>query len=171
VVFGVGEPASRFVLVGEGPGAEEDRLGQPFVGRSGQLLDKLLLEEMGRTREHCYITNVVKCRPPGNRDPQPDEIAACRPYLEQQLDLIDPLVVVTLGNFAAKLLLDTKEGITRLRGKEYPYRSGVLIPTLHPAYALRGGADPLAKMRADLVRASRALTRPAGSGAMAGADP
>jgi len=159
VVFGVGQPDARFVLVGEGPGAEEDRLGEPFVGRSGQLLDRLLLEEMGRTRAHCYIANVVKCRPPGNRDPQPDEISACRPWLEVQLDAIDPLVVVTLGNFAAKLLLETKEGITRLRGEEYPYRSGVLVPTLHPAFALRGGADPMAKMRADLVRASRALAR------------
>lgn len=157
VVFGMGEPTARFVLVGEGPGAEEDRQGLPFVGRSGQLLDRLLLEELGRTREHCYIANVVKCRPPGNRDPEPDEIAACRPYLERQLELIDPLVVVTLGNFSTRLLLDTKEGITKLRGREYPYRSGVLVPTVHPAFVLRGGAKPMAHMRADLVRAGRAL--------------
>lgn len=157
VVFGMGEPASRFVLVGEGPGAEEDRQGLPFVGRSGQLLDRLLFEELGRTREHCYIANVVKCRPPGNRDPEPDEIAACRPYLERQLELIDPLVVVTLGNFSTRLLLDTREGITKLRGREYPYRSGVLVPTVHPAFVLRGGAKPMAQMRADLVRAGQAL--------------
>jgi DNA polymerase len=168
VVFGVGEPQARFVLVGEGPGAEEDRLGEPFVGRSGQLLDRLLLEEMGRDRSACYIANVVKCRPPGNRDPQPDEIAACRPYLEAQLDLIDPAVVVTLGNFAARLLLDTKDGITKLRGRSYPYRNGVLIPTVHPAFVLRGGAQPMAHMRADLVRAAQALAE---AGAPGGGAP
>jgi DNA polymerase len=159
VVFGSGAPDARLMFVGEGPGAEEDKQGLPFVGRSGKLLDQLLLEELGITREVCYIANVVKCRPPGNRDPQPDEIASCRPYLEQQIDLIAPAVVVTLGKFAAQLLLESKEGINALRGREHPFRTGVLIPTFHPAYVLRGGAEPKAKMRADLVRAKLALGR------------
>lgn len=157
VVFGMGDPGASLMFVGEGPGAAEDRQGLPFVGRSGQLLDRLLLEELGITRERCYIANVVKCRPPGNRDPKPDEIEACRPYLERQLDLIRPEVVVTLGRFAAQWLLATTEGITSLRGRSYPFAHGVLIPTLHPAAALRGGAEPLAKMRADFVRAKAAL--------------
>jgi DNA polymerase len=157
VVFGMGDPHADLMFVGEGPGAEEDKQGLPFVGRSGQLLDKVLFEELGMTRDKVFIANTVKCRPPGNRDPEPDEIAACWPWLEQQLDLIDPNVVVTLGNFATKLLLDTKEGITKLRGKAYPFRKGVLIPTFHPAAVLRGGGEPLAQMRADLVRAKQAL--------------
>jgi DNA polymerase len=157
VVFGVGNPHADVMFVGEGPGAEEDKQGKPFVGRSGQLLDRLMLQEMGLTRDDCYIGNVVKCRPPGNRDPQPAEIDACRPWLEAQLDLIDPKVVVTLGNFATKLLLDTTAGITKLRGKTYPYRNGVLVPTFHPAAVLRSGGESEAQMRADLVRAKLAL--------------
>jgi uracil-DNA glycosylase len=157
VVFGVGDPAADILFVGEGPGAQEDLEGEPFVGRSGQFLDRLVAEEMGLTRDRCYIANVVKCRPPGNRDPHPDEIASCRPYLEAQIDLIDPAVVVSLGNFATKLLLGTTEGITRLRGRSYPYRRGVLIPTFHPAAVLRGAGDAQAQMRADLVRASQYL--------------
>jgi DNA polymerase len=157
VVFGMGDPHADLMFVGEGPGAEEDKQGLPFVGRSGQLLDKLMFEELGITRDRVFIANTVKCRPPGNRDPEPDEVAACWPWLEQQLALIDPKVVVTLGNFATKLLLDTKEGITRLRGKTYPFRTGVLIPTFHPAAVLRGGGEPMAQMRADLVRAKQAL--------------
>src|SRR6516162_8251385 len=98
VVFGVGDPKTDLMFVGEGPGREEDLKGEPFVGRSGQLLDRLLWEELGRTRDSCYIANVVKCRPPGNRDPEPDEIATCRPYLDAQVDLIGPRVIVTLGN-------------------------------------------------------------------------
>ena len=157
VVFGVGHPHADLMFVGEGPGQQEDLKGEPFVGKSGQLLDRLVLEEMGLTRDRFYIANTVKCRPPGNRDPLPDEIAACRPYLEAQIDLIDPKVVVTLGNFAAKLLLDTTEGITRLRGRAYPFRRGVLVPTYHPAAVLRGSGDLAAQMRADLVRAKRLL--------------
>jgi DNA polymerase len=157
VVFGTGDPAADLLFVGEGPGAEEDRQGLPFVGRSGQLLDKLMLEEIGITRDQCYIANVVKCRPPGNRDPEPDEIETCRPYLDEQVELIDPKVVVTLGKFSSQLLLASKVGITKLRGQSYPYRGGVLIPTLHPAYALRGGGAPMAQMRADFVRAKVAL--------------
>jgi DNA polymerase len=157
VVFGMGDPSAELMFIGEGPGEQEDRQGLPFVGRSGHLLDRLLLEELGITRDRVYIANVVKCRPPGNRDPKPDEIAACRPYLQLQLDLIRPAVVVSLGRFAAQWLLETAEGITRLRGRSYPFAHGVLIPTLHPAAALRGGAEPLGQMRADFVRAKLAL--------------
>jgi DNA polymerase len=157
VVFGMGRADADLLFVGEGPGAEEDRQGLPFVGRSGKLLDRLLGEELGITRAECYIANVVKCRPPENRDPKPDEIEACRPWLAQQLELIAPKVVVTLGRFAAQLLLDTSEGITKLRGRTYPFGSAVLVPTLHPAAALRGGAEPLAQMRADFVRAKLVL--------------
>jgi uracil-DNA glycosylase family 4 len=158
VVFGMGNPTANLMFIGEGPGEQEDRQGLPFVGRSGQLLDRLLREELGITRDRVYIANVVKCRPPGNRDPKPDEIDACRPYLQKQLDLIRPAAVVTLGRFAAQWLLETTEGITRLRGRSYPFAHGVLIPTLHPAAALRGGAEPLGQMRADFVRAKFALT-------------
>ena len=124
VVFGMGDPDADLMFVGEGPGAEEDKQGLPFVGRSGKLLDRLILEEMGLTRRATvYIANVVKCRPPGNRDPRPDEIEACRPYLERQLDLIAPTVVVTLGSFATKLLLETNEGDHQAAGPHLPVRA------------------------------------------------
>ena len=159
VVFGVGNPNADLMFVGEGPGAEEDKQGIPFVGRAGQLLTRLI-EGIGMTRDDVYIANVVKCRPPGNRDPQPEEIEACRPYLEGQLGFLQPRVVVTLGNFATKLLLETKEGITKLRGREFPYRDGaVLIPTFHPAAVLRGGGTALAQVRGDFVVVKRALAR------------
>ncbi len=158
VVFGMGNPHADLFFIGEGPGAEEDLQGLPFVGRSGKLLDRLMAEEMGLSRDECYIANVVKCRPPANRDPRPDEIEACRPWLESQLDLIGPKVVVTLGNFASRLLLETGEGITRLRGRTYPWRGVVLVPTYHPAAVLRGGSEAMAGMRADLVRAKLAMT-------------
>lgn len=158
VVFGMGDPDADLLFIGEAPGAEEDRQGLPFVGRSGQLLDRLMREEMGMTRDKgVFIANVVKCRPPANRDPNPEEIEACRPYLEAQLDRIDPRVIVTLGNFASKLLLDTKVGVTRLRGQTYPYGARLLVPTLHPAAVLRGGGTAMAMVRADLVRAKLAL--------------
>jgi uracil-DNA glycosylase family 4 len=159
VVFGVGDPDADLMFVGEGPGAEEDKQGIPFVGRAGQLLTRLV-EGIGLTREQVYIANVVKCRPPGNRDPQPEEIEACRPYLEGQLAFLRPRVVVTLGNFATKLLLETKDGITKLRGQEFPYRDDtVLIPTFHPAAVLRGGGTALAQVRGDFVVVKRALAR------------
>jgi len=160
VVFGVGDPAAGLMFVGEGPGAEEDRQGIPFVGRAGQLLTRLV-EGIGLTRADVYIANVVKCRPPGNRDPLPGEIEACRPYLEAQVGFVAPRVVVTLGNFATKLLLDTKTGITKLRGQEFPFGDAVLVPTLHPAAVLRGGGVTLAQTRADFVVVKRALARPA----------
>ena len=154
-MFGFGSIRAELMFVGEGPGAREDEQGLPFVGRSGQLLDRLLAEEMGLERSDCYITNVVKCRPPDNRDPRPEEIEACRPFLEQQVAIVNPSVIVTLGNFASKLLLDTDIGITKLRGRSYPYldTERQLVPTFHPAAALRGGAGVLAQMRSDLVRA------------------
>jgi len=159
VVFGVGDPHADLMFVGEGPGEQEDLKGEPFVGRAGRLLTSLI-EGIGLTREQVYIANVVKCRPPGNRDPLPDEIEACRPYLEAQVDFIDPRLVVTLGNFATKLLLGTKDGITKLRGKEFPYRDGaVLIPALHPSAVLRGGGAALAQARADFVVIKRTLAR------------
>ena len=168
MVFGVGSRDADLVFVGEGPGAEEDKQGIPFVGRAGQLLTRLI-DDIGMTRDDVYIANVVKCRPPGNRDPQPIEIATCRPYLEAQLELLSPRVIVTLGNFATKLLLDTKEGITKLRGQEFAYRqdlggvhqpfTATLVPTLHPSAVLRNGGAALAQTRADFVVAKRALTR------------
>jgi uracil-DNA glycosylase len=160
VVFGVGDPMADLMFVGEGPGRDEDLAGEPFVGRSGRLLDRLMAEELGMERSACYIANVVKCRPPDNRDPRPDEIEACWPYLEQQVELISPRVVVTLGNFAARQLLQTTQGIRSLRGRSYPFRTGHLVPTYHPAAALRSGGVVLAEMRADLVRAKRLLRGP-----------
>ncbi|MBO0894431.1 MAG: uracil-DNA glycosylase, partial [Acidimicrobiales bacterium] len=112
---------------------------------------------LGMDRTHCYIANIVKCRPPGNRDPEPTEIAACQPFLHSQLDLIDPKVVVTLGAVAVRAMLGTSEGVRALRGRTYPFRRGLLVPTYHPAAALRGGDEVTAAMRADLVRAKRAL--------------
>jgi uracil-DNA glycosylase family 4 len=157
VVFGVGDPHADLMFVGEAPGRDEDLQGEPFVGRSGKLLDRLILEELGVDRSRCYIANVVKCRPPDNRDPKPDEIAACRPYLAAQIELISPVVVVTLGNFATKLLLETDRGITAVRGRSYPMGERQLVPTYHPAAALRSGGVVLAEMRADLIRAKQLL--------------
>jgi DNA polymerase len=162
VVFGVGRADADLMFVGEGPGEQEDLKGEPFVGRAGQLLTQLI-EGIGLTREDVYIANVVKCRPPGNRDPQPDEIEACAPWLDRQLELIKPRVITTLGNFATKLLLETKEGITKLRGREFPFsRAGhdaIVIPTFHPSAVLRSGGKSLAEARADFVHVKRALAR------------
>jgi uracil-DNA glycosylase family 4 len=161
VVFGAGARDADLVFVGEGPGAEEDKQGIPFVGRAGQLLTRLI-EGIGMTRDEVYIANVVKCRPPGNRDPAPEEIESCRPYLEAQLEFIDPKVIVTLGNFATKLLLDpavaNKRGITKLRGQQFSYGDRALVPTLHPSAVLRNGGTALAQSRADLIMAKRLLT-------------
>jgi uracil-DNA glycosylase len=154
VVFGSGNPDADVVFVGEGPGQQEDEQGLPFVGRSGQLLEQLL-GEIGLRRDDVYIANVVKCRPPKNRDPRPDEIDACKGYLKSQLELIQPKAAVTLGNFASKLLLRTDTGITRLRGNAYEWWGRLLVPTFHPAAALRGSARVLNEMREDfqLIRA------------------
>ena len=143
VVFGVGNPNADLMFVGEAPGADEDKQGEPFVGRAGQLLTKII-EAMELTRDDVYIANVLKCRPPGNRNPEPDEVDTCSPYLLRQIELIQPKVIVTLGNFSAKMLLDTKTGITALRGKFHEYafaekerQAPVVMPTYHPAYLLR----------------------------------
>ena len=140
IVFGVGNPKAKLVFVGEGPGAEEDNQGIPFVGAAGQLLTKMIAA-MGYTRDEVYICNVVKCRPPGNRNPEPDEIAACQPFLEAQLNAIRPSVIVTLGKFAAQTLLRTDTPITRLRGQWREYVGIPLMPTFHPAYLLRNPAE------------------------------
>ena len=136
LVFGVGNPGAELVFVGEGPGADEDVQGEPFVGRAGQLLTKMI-EAMGYRREEVYIANVVKCRPPGNRNPEPDEIEACEPFLRAQLAAIGPKVIVALGKFAAQTLLRNTTPITRLRGRWYEYQGVRLMPTFHPAYLLR----------------------------------
>jgi len=136
VVFGEGDPEARLVFVGEAPGAEEDRTGLPFVGRSGKLLTKII-EAMGYTREGIFICNVLKCRPPGNRTPQPDEVATCSPFLHEQLAVMRPKAICALGGPATKTLLATKEGITGLRGRLFWYRGIPLMPTFHPAYLLR----------------------------------
>ena len=149
VVFGDGNPDADLMFVGEGPGQHEDEQGLPFVGKSGQLLSSLL-EQVGLSRPLVYIANVVKCRPPGNRDPRPDEIAACKGYLAEQIKLIDPGVVVTLGNFSTKLLLKTETGITRMRGQAYPWWGRFVVPTFHPAAALRGGSRVADEMLSDL---------------------
>lgn len=151
VVFGVGTPDADVMIIGEAPGKNEDLQGEPFVGAAGKLLDRLM-DEVGISREQVYIANVLKCRPPGNRDPRPDEIDACKGYLRRQLELIEPTVVVTLGNFATKLLLKTETGITRMRGQRYRWWRGIIVvPTFHPAAALRGRPDVEASMREDFV--------------------
>jgi uracil-DNA glycosylase family 4 len=136
VVFGVGNPNADLMFVGEAPGADEDMQGEPFVGRAGQLLTKII-EAIGLRREDVYIANVIKCRPPGNRNPEPDEVEQCEPFLFRQIDTVKPKVIVALGKFAAQCLLRTSDPITRIRGREFKYRDAILIPTYHPAYLLR----------------------------------
>lgn len=157
VVFGVGDFKANLLFIGEAPGAKEDLEGEPFIGRSGQLLDKLVNEELGIDRSQYYIANVVKCRPPNNRDPKPVEIEACSMWLQEQLRIIDPKVIVTVGNFATRTILGTKEGITTLRGRVHHFGDRLVVPTFHPAAALRGGAEVVAKMRADLIRAKKVI--------------
>ena len=130
------------MFIGEAPGFHEDKQGEPFVGAAGQLLTKLL-GDIGLRREDVYIANTLKCRPPGNRDPMPDEIEECKPWLKEQIELIDPRVIVTLGNFATQLLLGRKVGISKVRGQRFEWRGRILIPTFHPAAILRGGAAGL----------------------------
>jgi uracil-DNA glycosylase len=136
IVFGVGNPQADLMFVGEAPGADEDIQGVPFVGRAGQLLTKII-EAIGLKREDVYIANVIKCRPPQNRNPEPDEVETCEPFLFQQIDVIKPKVIIALGTFAARTLLRTLDPISRLRGRVYQYRGAKLIPTFHPAYLLR----------------------------------
>jgi len=139
VVFGEGSPQARLLFVGEAPGRDEDIQGRPFVGRAGQLLTRII-ESIGLTREEVYIANILKCRPPKNRNPLPDEIACCLPYLTGQIELIRPRIICALGAFAAQPLVGSNEGITRLRGTFYDYHGMKLIPTFHPAACLRNPA-------------------------------
>jgi DNA polymerase len=136
VVFGVGNPSADLMFVGEAPGGDEDIQGIPFVGRAGQLLTKII-EAIGLTRDDVYIANVIKCRPPQNRNPEPDEVETCEPFLFRQIDVIKPQVIVALGKFAAQTLLRTDAPISRLRGRVFDYRGAKLLPTFHPAYLLR----------------------------------
>jgi uracil-DNA glycosylase family 4 len=147
VVFGVGNPRAGLMFIGEGPGYHEDKQGEPFVGAAGQLLTRLL-SEIGLRREDVYICNVVKCRPPGNRDPLPDEIEACRPYLVGQLENIRPRVIVTLGNFATRVILDRQVSISRVRGQRFAIDGRTVIPTFHPAAVLHGGGEAGSQMQA-----------------------
>jgi DNA polymerase len=158
-VFGEGSPTARLVVVGEAPGAEEDRTGRPFVGRAGELLTRMLAA-IGLPREDVFICNVLKCRPPGNRAPRPDEAAACRPFLRAQLEVLDPPLLLALGAHAARLLLGTERGISALRGRFHTSPDGWrVMPTFHPAYLLR---NPAAKREAweDLQEVARALGLP-----------
>lgn len=135
-VFGEGDPDAKIFFIGEGPGENEDRQGRPFVGRAGELLNKMIVA-MGLQREQVFIANIVKCRPPENRVPAPDEVATCTPYLERQLEIIRPKVIVTLGHPAARFMLQTKIAMGRLRGNFHEWRGIKLMPTYHPAYVLR----------------------------------
>ena len=136
IVFGVGNPEADLMFVGEAPGADEDEQGIPFIGRAGQLLTKII-EAIDLKREDVYIANIIKCRPPQNRNPEPDEVASCEPFLFHQIDAIKPKVIVALGKYAAQTLLQTETPISRLRGQQFDYRGAKLIPTFHPAYLLR----------------------------------
>ena len=136
IVFGAGNPDADLMFVGEGPGRDEDIQGFPFVGRSGQKLTQII-EAIGLKREDVYIANVIKCRPPENRNPEPDEVEQCEPFLFRQIDTIKPKVIVALGTFAAKSLLKTTDPISRLRGRVFDYRGAKLVPTFHPAFLLR----------------------------------
>jgi DNA polymerase len=142
LVFGTGNPEARIVFVGEAPGADEDEQGLPFVGRAGQLLTDIIVKGMKLERKNLYICNILKCRPPGNRNPQPDEISKCEPFLKRQLQIISPSIICALGTFAAKTLLKTDIPISALRGRFHLYEGIKLMPTYHPAYLLR---NPSAK--------------------------
>jgi DNA polymerase len=141
LVFGVGNPEADLMFVGEGPGYDEDIKGEPFVGRAGQLLTEIITKGMKLRREDVYIANVVKCRPPGNRNPEPDEIASCIPFLSRQIALVRPRVIVALGTFAAQTLLSVRTPITRMRGTWHDYQGIKVMPTFHPAYLLRNPSD------------------------------
>ncbi|MFN2590371.1 MAG: uracil-DNA glycosylase [Actinomycetota bacterium] len=147
VVFGVGNPNADVMFVGEGPGFYEDKQGEPFVGAAGQLLNRML-GEIGLRREDVYITNVVRCRPPGNRDPLPDEIEACRPFLTGTIEAIRPRLIVTLGNFATRVILERPISISRVRGQRFVWEGRTVVPTFHPAAILHGGGEASSQMAA-----------------------
>jgi uracil-DNA glycosylase family 4 len=154
VVFGSGNATAEFVVIGEGPGADEDAQGLPFVGRAGQLLTKMLTA-VNLTREEVFITNAVLCRPPGNRNPEPDELAACAPFLADKLAVIQPKVVLALGSVATQSLLRTKEAIGKLRGRLHPFGDAVLIPTFHPAFLLRNPGPEYKRMAWEDLKLAR----------------
>jgi DNA polymerase len=157
-VFGVGDENADWLLVGEAPGAEEDRLGDPFVGQAGKLLDNMLAAIGLNRRENVYIANVLKCRPPGNRNPEPDEVARCSPFLLQQIGLLKPKLIVAMGRFAAQTLLSTDASISSLRGRLHQYAGVPLVVTYHPAYLLRSLPDK-AKAWEDLVFAKKTMDK------------
>lgn len=163
-MWAAGNLDSDVLFIGEGPGFHEDKQGEPFVGAAGKLLDTLL-GEVGLDRTTVAIVNVIKCRPPGNRDPLPDEIESCRPYLEAQLNFMRPKVIVTLGNFATRFITGLQIGITRARGQRFAYGGAVVIPTFHPAAALRGGRfggmNPVDAIRLDFKQVAQVLTEDA----------
>jgi uracil-DNA glycosylase len=162
VVFGVGNPNADLMFIGEAPGYYEDKQGEPFVGAAGQLLTKML-GEIGLRREDVYICNVLRCRPPGNRDPLPDEVDACRPWLEGTLANVRPKVILTLGNFATRFILDRQVSISRVRGQRFEVGGRVVIPTFHPAAILRGGGEGSAQMaalRSDFAELKAVLEEP-----------
>ncbi len=156
IVFGEGNPSARLVFVGEGPGADEDREGRPFIGRAGKMLTRIIENVLNLTREDVYIANIVKCRPPGNRNPQPDECAMCMPYLIGQLKVIRPEVIVALGSVATHNLLDTKAPIGRLRGAFHRWGDIKLMPTYHTAYLLRNPSEKR-KVYEDMLMVKDAL--------------
>jgi uracil-DNA glycosylase family 4 len=159
VVFADGNPDADLMFIGEGPGYHEDVQGLPFVGAAGQLLNRLL-GEIDLRREDVRITNVVLCRPPGNRDPMPDEIEACKPYLQEHVELVDPQVVCTLGNFATRVILERPVAISKVRGERHAWQGRMVIPTFHPAAVLRGGGDAsraMAQIREDFATIRQAL--------------
>ncbi len=137
IVFGVGNPNADLMFVGEAPGADEDEQGEPFVGKAGQLLTRIIETMFDLTREQVYIANIIKCRPPGNRDPEPDEVQQCEPFLFQQIETVQPKIIVALGRCAAQTLLRSEVPISRLRGQFFDYRGRLLLPTFHPSYLLR----------------------------------
>jgi DNA polymerase len=159
VVYGVGHPNADLMFIGEAPGFHEDKQGEPFVGAAGQLLNQLL-SEIDVPREAVYITNVILCRPPGNRDPFPDELEACRPWLDERIAIIGPAVVVTLGNWATRYILGRQISISRVRGQRFPWNGRIVIPTFHPAAVLHGGGQASSQMtslRADFLGIRAAL--------------
>jgi DNA polymerase len=159
LVFGIGDPHAELMFVGEAPGADEDARGEPFVGRAGQLLTDIIERGIGLTRSNVYICNVIKCRPPVNRNPEPDEVAACEPFLFRQIDLVRPKLIVGLGTFAVQALLKVKTPISKLRGNWHSVRGVRMMPTFHPAYLLRNPTDKRL-VWADIQEVMKALGRP-----------
>ena len=159
VVYGVGDPNADLMFIGEAPGFHEDKQGEPIVGAAGQLLNQLL-SEIGIARQDVYINNVILCRPPGNRDPLPDELDACKPWLDERIAIIDPAVLVTLGNWATRYILGRQVSISRVRGQRFPWNDRTVIPTFHPAAVLHGGGQASSQMtslRADFQEIRTAL--------------